>query len=399
MGRRFEPDGAYKIVLFKTINAILGAHNLAPIEGFVLMKFSKRASVAFSIAALTGLGVASPAFAADYTGDDITFGDSDNTHWVWESFDDGSLYGLFSDTWTYADIYDWANVNLYGSDNNTYDNLSCSDVADLSVATDGSNDQIVLCDPFEIDNGDGVVTTQLEFRFYDDLKTVRTRAILTNNTDTAISDQVLSLEYDSYYDEETSIYGSTTGGEDDYATNYGAVPTTTITPDDFRWVTDDRMNNERGPVVSQAIGLAGSDVVPADNADRGFVSGGLGAGQDRSDTFFEVPSLAPGQSVEFVFMTQVWIYDWENATPSGSMDNWQTATGDAAAQAWADSTITSDALVFAGIDDQSKVLNWNAADESLADTGANATLPIGLATLLLGAGVATVAIRRRVTRN
>lgn len=362
------------------------------------MKFSKRASVAVSIAALASLGFGTPAFAVDYTGDDISFGDADNTVWQWEAFSDGSLNGLFSDTWTYSDIYDESLISLYGSDNSTNDNLSCSDVADLSGALDGSDDQIVLCDPFDIDNGDGTVTTQLEFRFFDDLKTVRTRAILTNNTNSAISGQVLEFFYNSYYDSGTAIYGSTTSGEDDYAANFGSVPTTVITPGDFRWVTDDRTKDETSPVVSQAVGAAGSAVVPADNSDRGFVSGGLGNGDDDSYTYFEVPTLEPGQSVEFVFMTQAWLYSWENVTPSGSMSNWETATGDAAATAWADSTITSDALVYAGITDRSKVLNWAPA-EALAETGADLTAPIGLATVLLATGIAAVAVRRRTSRS
>lgn len=347
------------------------------------------ASVALSTA--IALGVTAPAWAIAYTGDNIVFNDPKNTTWDWATFADASMGYLYDDDWNGYDFYDDSHVNLWGSDNATYDNLSCSDEADLSDATDGSDDQIVLCDLFDIDNGDGVVTTQLEFRFFDDLKTFRTRAILTNNTDSPIEGQVIEFGYDSYYDEETSIYASTTAGEDDFDANYGSVPATTTNPGDFRWVTDDRMDNETGPVVSQAVGRSGSVSVPADNGDRGFVSGGLGSGSDNSKTYFEVPTLQPGQTVEYVIMTQVWLFDY-SIDGDAPLDSWQTAIRDTAALAWADSSIESDDLVFAGIEDTSKVLNWSG--EELAETGFDGLMPLALSTILLSLGAVGISRRR-----
>lgn len=347
------------------------------------------ASVALSTA--IALGVTSPAWAIAYTGDDIVFSDPKNTTWDWEEFVDGSFGGLDDDDWNDVWFYDASWTYLWGSDNSTRYSLNCSDDGDLSVATDGSDDQIVLCDPIEIDNGDGVVTTQLEFRFYDDLKTYRTRAVLTNNTDSPIEGQVIQFGYDSYYDEGTSIYASTTSGEDDFDANYGSVPTTTTNPGDFRWVTDDRTEDESGPVMSQAVGEAGSISVPADNGDRGFVSGGLGSGEDYSETYFEVPTLQPGQTVEYVIMTQVWLVDL-NATADAPLDEWDTAVRDTAALAWADSSIESDDMVFAGIEDSSRVINWSG--EELAETGFDGLMPIALATILLSLGAVGISRRR-----
>lgn len=356
---------------------------------FMSSRIKLSASVALSTA--IALGVTSPAWAIAYTGDDIVFSDPKNTAWDWEEFVDGSFGGLDDDDWNDVWFYDSSWTYLWGSDNSTRYSLNCSDDGDLSVATDGSDDQIVLCDPIEIDNGDGVVTTQLEFRFFDDLKTYRTRAILTNNTDSPIEGQVIQFGYDSYYDEGTSIYASTTSGEDDFDANYGSVPTTTTNPGDFRWVTDDRTEDESGPVMSQAVGEAGSISVPADNGDRGFVSGGLGSGEDYSETYFEVPTLQPGQTVEYVIMTQVWLIDL-NATADAPLDEWDTAVRDTAALAWADSSIESDDMVFAGIEDASRVINWSG--EELAETGFDGLMPLALATILLSLGAIGISRRR-----
>jgi hypothetical protein len=365
---------------------------------------------AFGAAIAVTLGATAPALAVAYSGGDIEFGDAANTYWEWETFSDGSMYGLWDDNWNDEGAFDYTYYTLYGSDDEANAEIDCSNGADKVDATDGSNAQIVTCIPVGIDNGDGEVTAQLEFRFFDDLKTMRTRIILTNETNTAIEGQVVEAYYDSYYDEETSVYASTTSGVDDYANNYDTVPTTVITPGDFRWVTDDRMENENSGSTGVAVGKAGSAVVPANNETRGFVSGGLGNGDDRNYTYFEVPTLQPGQTVEFVIMTQVWLFNYDGAAVA-PMSDWQTAVGLINAEAWANTDITSDAFVYAGIADKSKVLNWTPAGlaetgtlaqtgtlaetRTLAETGTNITVPLGIAAVFLVVGVALATARRR----
>ena len=119
------------------------------------------------------------------------------------------------------------------------------------------------------------------------------------------------------------------------------------------------------------------------------------AGSDDSATYFEVPTLEPGQTVEYVIMTQVWLFDY-SIDGDAPLDGWQTAIRDTAAAAWADSSIESDELVFAGIDDSSAVLNWSG--EELAETGFDGLMPAALATILVSLGVVGIS-RRRATRS
>jgi hypothetical protein len=352
------------------------------------MKKKSLGFAAFGAAIAVTLGATSPALASD--SENVLFGDPANTYWSWDDFSAASMYGLEADYWGNAGAFDDTWYALYGSDNSTYHYIDCSNGGDLEPAPDGSNDQIVTCNSAIIDNNDGDVTARLEFRFFDDLKTMRARIILSNETSAAIEGQVVEVGYDSYYDEETSVYASTTSGVDDYANNYDTVPTTVITPGDFRWVTDDRLENETSGSTGIAVGKAGSSVVPANNEMRGFVSGGVGNGEDLNYTYFEVPTLQPGQTVEFVIMTQIWLFTTGAAVPP--MNDWQTAVGEANEAAWANTDITSDAFVFAGIADKSRVLNWSPA--GLAETGTDLTIPLGIAAVLLVAGVALATARR-----
>jgi hypothetical protein len=75
------------------------------------------------------------------------------------------------------------------------------------------------------------------------------------------------------------------------------------------------------------------------------------------------------------------------------MNDWQTAVGLVNVEAWANTDITSDAFVFAGIADKSRVLNWSPA--GLADTGTDLTVPLGIAAAFLVTGVALATARRR----
>jgi hypothetical protein len=356
------------------------------------MKKKSLGFAAFGAAIAVTLGATAPALAVAYTGADIELGDEASTEWGWDDFPGGEIYDLDRVNWDGGAAFDASYYDLFGSDNSSNDDIDCANGADKVDAADGSNDQIVTCNSVSIDNGDGEVTAQLEFRFFDDLKTMRTRIILTNETNTAIEGQVVLAYYDSYYDVGTSVYASTTSGVDNYALNYGSVPSTVIGPDDFRWVTDDRTEDENSGITGMAVGKAGSAVVPANNVTRGFVSGGVGGGDDKNYTYFEVPTLQPGQTVEFVIMTQVWLFNVGDGAVA-PMNDWQTAVGLVNVEAWANTDITSDTFVFAGIADKSRVLNWSPA--GLADTGTDLTVPLGIAAAFLVTGVALATARRR----
>lgn len=358
------------------------------------MKKTTRSVVAVIVAGALAL-VATPAYAASYSGADIQFTDADNTYWEWNTFGEASLDGLWSDQWLSggdSSTWDDSSFQLGSSVDDAYTELACADPADLSTATDGSGDQIVLCDAEDVTTASGVLTAQLEFRFYADLHTVRTRLIVTNNTASSIADALAWMNYNAYQDSGTLVYAATNSAPD--FTDPLSSPMYTTTPADLRWVTDDREENNNAPVVGYAIGRAGAAVAPADDAAIDAVSGGQGDGSDDSNTYFQIPTLAAGQSVEFVTMAQVYLVI-EGAT-SGTLDAWETATKAADELAWANTTIDSDAYVFAGIADPSKVANWSpTSTPELPDTGVSALGFGALALALVGAGAAFLVIRRR----
>ncbi len=274
--------------------------------------------------------------------------------------------------------------------------LDCSETADLSNASDGSSDKIVLCDPADVTTIDGVVSTQLEFRFYADLKTVRTRLLLTNNSENSIEGLRLKNYFNAYQDNSTQVYASSSSAPD--FTDPMTGVSTVVAASDLRWVTDDRFDDSGAPVVQYAVGRENSRVLPTDDASVNMVSGGQGgprgSAEDDTNTYFKVPALAPGETVEFVIMAQVYL-----VIPSLLLNGlgWQVATKTADEAAWADTTIDSDALVFAGIADTSSVLNWNVVSApQLPDTGNDGAgfASIAAALLLLGAGA--IVIRRRL---
>ncbi|PTW91505.1 hypothetical protein C8A06_1230 [Microbacteriaceae bacterium MWH-Ta3] len=279
--------------------------------------------------------------------------------------------------------------------------VGCSDPADLTEATDGSGDIILTCDPVSIDNGDGAYEARTEMRFYADGQTVRKRIIVTNTAADPLVGQVVSIYWDSYFDEETSVSGSTTSGLDDFAANYGTVPATELTADDYFAVTDDRLQNENSPVTVYAFGSAGAAVPQSNNVTDGFVSGGIGNGGDEQYSYYELPSIAPGETVEIVVLNKVFHFDPET-TAIGDYNSWQTGTWAAAQLAWADSSLQSGTdVVYAGIENRDAVLNWTpaAAEEpELAETGADQGLVAGagaIALVAIAAGALTVVARRR----
>ena len=190
------------------------------------------------------------------------------------------------------------------------------------------------------------------------------------------------------------------GGASDYDTR----PAEATTPADLTWVTDDRTDNYNAPVVKYAVGNAGSAVLPADDAARDWISGGQGNGEDDTNSYYELPSIAAGQSIEIVTLSKVYLFD-DSITAEAPMDSWQTATHNAVLAASADTALESDAYVFAGISDTAKVLNWTptavvppAVEPVLATTGVDSASLAGfggLAALVLAAGVGVLVARRR----
>jgi len=353
-----------------------------------------RSGIAVSVAGVLAL-VASPAYAASYSGAEINFGDAKNTNWGWSSFTNGSLGDFSDDEWqsgTDNSTWNGTDVQLGSTIDDAYSIVTCSDPADLSTASDGSGDRIVLCDAVDITTASGVLTAQLEFRFFADLHTVRTRVIVTNNTASTIADAMAYMNYDAFQDSGTYVYAATNSAPD--FTDPLSTPDYITTAADLRWVTDDRESEEDAPVVGYAIGRAGAAVAPSDDAAISAESGGQGDGNDSSNTYFEIPELASGESVEFVTMAQVYLVI-EGST-SGTLDEWETATKAADELAWANTDIDSDAFVFAGITDPTKVANWSpASTPELPDTGVSALGFGALALTLMGAGVAFLVIRRR----
>lgn len=358
------------------------------------MKKLIRSAIAVSAAGVLAL-VATPAYAASYSGADINFADAKNTNWNWETFADGSLDKLSDDDWQSGNdnsTWDSTDWQLGSTVDDVYSDVTCPDPADLSNASDASGDQIVLCDEVEVTTASGVLTAQLEFRFFADLHTVRTRLILTNDTASPIADALAWMNYNAYQDSGTIVYAATNSAPS--FTDPMSSPDYITTAADLRWVTDDRQNNESAPVVGYAIGRAGAAVLPTDDAAINAVSGGQGNGSDDSNTYFKIPTLAAGESVEFVTMAQVYLFI-EGST-SGTLNEWETATKAADELAWANTNIDSDAFVFAGIADPSKVANWSpASTPELPDTGVSALGFGALALGLVAAGAAFLVIRRR----
>jgi hypothetical protein len=383
----------------------------------------KSVKVVIALAMVGSLASATPAFATAFSGQDVNVG-PDNGYWTWSDAAGLSVNGPYNDIWSGNDDDTWDGTGniLYGSDDSTAADIICNDPADLTDAGDGSGDQVLICVPQLVDNGDGTFYVQAEYRFYADGQTWRQRFIITNDSATTLDGQVLEVNYNSYQDGGTAIaYTSTAGAIGDWSTDYSAVPADVTTPSDLIWVTDNRTDSNSAPVVKYAVGNAGSSVLPADDATRGWVSGGHGNGADDTNTFFELPSLAVGESVEIVTLSKVYLFD-ESITAEAPMTSWETATHNSVLDAIADTALESDAIVFAGIEDTTKVLNWlptgvveptptptstpevtstPAATATLAATGTNSAVTTGLGALslalLISGAVALVAIRRRAS--
>jgi len=356
-----------------------------------------KALIAAATATVFATGAAIPAQAASFPLDDISIG-PDNNYWDWADADDLSLSGPFNDMWSNSgDSATWDDTTpatFYRSEAGGWADttVSCANPADLSVATDGSGDKILTCDPEVIDNGEVALSVVSEYRFYADGQTVRQRYIITNNGAAPVVGQYLQVAYNAYQDGGTNIsYTDTAGVIGNFATDYDTVSDTVTDELNYVWVTDDRSRNESAPVVKYAIGRAGSASTML--VDPNWTSGGQGDGEDDVFAPYALPSIGAGQTVEYVFLAKVYLFN-DDVDNDVTLDGWQEGTKSAIDRAVADTALQSDAVVFAGISDKSRVLNWSPA--GLADTGVN-PLPLGIGALFaLAGGVAIVARRRFV---
>lgn len=356
------------------------------------------AGVAIASTAIA-VGTLAPASAASFTLDDVFIG-SDNNRWNWDDATDLSMVGPSNNAWSNqangSDTWDSTAVDFFSSEAGGWatTNGQCADPADLSDATDGSGDKILTCDPQVIDNGEGELSVVSEFRFYADGKTVRQRYIITNNGTSPVVGQYIQGNFNAYQDSGTNIsYTDTAGVIGNFATDYDTVSETQTNESNYVWVTDDRGNNESAPVVKYAVGRAGAQSQML--VDPDWTSGGQGDGDDDAYLPYALPSIAAGQTVEYVFLAKVFLFS-DTLDNDVTLNGWQEGTKSAIDLAVADTALQSDAVVFAGIADRSRVLNWSPA--GLADTGVDLQ-PLGLIALFALAGGVALVARRRVANQ
>jgi len=363
-----------------------------------MMNNLTKALIAAATATVFATGAAIPAQAASFPLGDISIG-ADNNEWQWDDEDDLSLEGPYNDMWrlTSGNNDTWDDTTpatFYSSDAGGLAStmVQCADPADLSVATDGSGDKILTCDAEVINNGEGALSVVSEYRFYADGKTVRQRYIITNTGVAPVVGQYMEVQYNAYQDDDTNIsYTDTAGVIGNFATDYNTQSNTVTNEFNYVWVTDDRTAANSSPVVKYAVGSA--QAASTILVDSDWTSGGQGNGEDDAVIPYALPSIEAGQTVEYVFLAKVYLFrdDIDNDL---TLNGWQEGTKSAIDLAVADTALQSDAVVFAGISDKSRVLNWTPA--GLADTGVD-PLPLGLGALFaLAGGVAIVARRRFV---
>lgn len=382
------------------------------------MKLSKVGALGLSLAIAGSVVFASPALAATYTPDTpITIGPNSG-QWEWNVSNDWSMNRVTNSIWdfssypngTFGAIWDTTEFFMFGSDNTTSTKLACSSGQDLSVANDGSQDQILTCDAQGLNNGDGNLDVSVESRFFSDGQTWRVRVSVTNPGASPISDQVLKVASDSWQDSGTALsYSTTVGPTSDWATSYNAVPSATVSPSDVFWITDNRTGNGLypAPVMSYAMGDLTASVRPANNAARSFVSGGLGNGTDRSNTYFELPTIAAGQTVQVIFLYKAYLFN-PSTTAVSPMDSFATGTYGAVQTAIADRGFATQSVVFAGVPNPTEVVNWKyvapppttsaETKVALAATGIDGVQMVSLAALA-GAALTIGAIASRRARS
>lgn len=356
------------------------------------MKNSILLTAATASAAVFAL--AQPAVAADFSGGSLT---ANGNSWSIQ-LNNVSLTQFGGDY-----VWDGTLVRFYGSDDSTNTNVACADPGDLVTASDGSDDQILTCDAMEMDNGSGVLTVVPEFRFYAAIPVVRERLIITNNTGSAIEGQVLQFNFNNYQDDGTNLaWSSCCGVIEDWTAgvpNGGFVTDAT----DLSWVVDDRTDMNDTNVVKYAVAGADSVSLPVNDVVRNWVSGGQGGGNDDSNTYFEIPSIAAGETVEYLVFAQIFVVD--DSTEDLPLNGWEAGTRDAIYAAAADTALADDDVIFAGVDDTSLVLNWvpgsgtedTSGGSDLASTGFD-TAPLGTFALFALAGGVALIVRRRAVK-
>lgn len=381
------------------------------------MRVHKMATIGAGIT-IVGLSFAStPAFADPYTPDSVITVGPNAGYWDWENSNNWSLNGVWNTVWDFAAynnstigsaVWDYTGLTLGSTSGGTPTDVICPTNPDLSSAADGSGDLILTCDAQTIDNGDGALSVAVESRFYADGQTWRQRLIVTNPGTAEVASQTARFWGNAWQDARTALsYTDSQGLTNDWATGYDAIPSATVLPQDLMWITDDRtvdlstINIYPAPVVTYAVGEAGSTVLPSAS------SGGLGNGDEMSNTYFELPALAPGQTVELIVLNKAYLFN-PMPTAVAPMNPFQTGTYAALQTAIADTTLQSDAVVFAGVADSSLVLNWTESitpaptpiqpDPTLAATGSEsaATLWVALSAMsVLVVGLGFTAVRRR----
>lgn len=358
------------------------------------MKLSKIATAGISIAVAGSLFTAIPAFAAAYTPDTNIVIGPNSGFWAWNHSDSWDINTASNSLWAPGrfltgdnlGIWDSNHVKLYGSDNSSHAILGCSSGQDLVTATDGSSDQILTCDSQGINNGDGNLDVSVESRFYSDGQTWRERITITNPGATAVSGQAIDAFADAWSDSRTALsWSNTQGATSNWTTDYNTIPTAVVLPADISWITDDRTYDPSvypypAPVTKYALAGPGASVLPADDATRGFVSGGLGNANDINNTYFELPDIAAGQTVQIIFVYKAYLFD-PIMTAESPMNSFQTGTYNAVQAAIADTAMSSDSVVFAGVTNPEQVLNWKHTSAptptpQLAVTGFDSTQTI-----------------------
>lgn len=368
---------------------------------------NKRILSTVAIAAVSTLGLALPAIAADYTGvGSVTVG-PESGYWNFDDYLYASLQDAGNDTWENNNDGDstWDDTSAYliGTDLNETQ-MACATPADLSEATDGSGDWIYTCDPQTVTTSDGALVVTTELRFFADGKTVRSRYIIANESNSAVTGNVLRIEYNAYQDDSTSVSWTADGGMvGDWTTDYSTTTDLMTVATDYIWVTDDREAlDTHAPVVKYAVGVEDALSPLLDTAD--FGSGDQGSGDDDANLYYAVPTMEPGDVIEYVSMAKVYLFN-DGMDNDINMNGWEEGTKYAVDQAILDTDLESDEYVFAGIETPTRVLNWvaeggasneNNSDGGLASTGFDARLFGGVAILALVGGAAVVARRRFV---
>jgi LPXTG-motif cell wall-anchored protein len=348
------------------------------------------------VAALCAIAGIAPAHAASYVPGDDVFVGPNNNKWVFRDMDAASVRARVDDDYT-RPMWDIIQARLTSDGGVPFTDAQCSAPADLTA--DGA-DQVLTCDAQTIDTWDGLLSLVTEFRFFAAGDTVRMRYTITNTDDATVAGQIFSIAFDTSQDDNTIVsYTDTDGLMGDYAVDYGTGTTVVTDADNYVWVTDDRVGGTSTTtyVAKYAVGQAGSISPLVDIDENTWTSGGHGNGGNLAQLYYRVPDLAPGETVEYVALAKVYFVD-ASVSNDPVMSGWQEGTGIAIADAASDTELESDAFVFAGISDRTRVVNWepapSTANENLANTGADSGAP-GLLAIGLVASLIALAVRRR----